>query len=44
MGLLAEIADEIDDPSLRANITSIIGDKKDHRKFFKLLPLLADNE
>jgi len=37
MGILAEIADEIGDPTLRAIITSIIGDENGHVRFFTLL-------
>ncbi|MDD4171309.1 MAG: hypothetical protein PHQ94_03640 [Syntrophomonas sp.] len=37
MGILAEIADEISDPTLRAIITSIIGDENGHVRFFTLL-------
>jgi hypothetical protein len=37
IGLLAEIADDIDDPILLAIITSIIGDENSHIQFFTLL-------
>jgi len=37
MGLLAEVVDDIVDPTLRAIITSIIGDENGHIRFFTLL-------
>ncbi|MEN6462222.1 MAG: hypothetical protein ABFC94_12740 [Syntrophomonas sp.] len=37
MGLLAEIAEDIRDPTIRALITSIIGDENGHVRFFTLL-------
>jgi rubrerythrin len=37
MGLLAEVAEDIRDPTLRTLITSIIGDENGHVRFFKLL-------
>lgn len=43
MSLLAEIAEKIDDPTLLAIITSIIGDENSHIRLFTLLLLLADN-
>ncbi|MHB1418969.1 MAG: hypothetical protein ACYCX4_05175 [Bacillota bacterium] len=44
MGLLAEIADDIEDPALRASITSIIGDENGHVRFLTLLLSLAGND
>ncbi|MGI6307931.1 MAG: hypothetical protein ACOX1X_04875 [Dethiobacteria bacterium] len=41
MGLLAEIVDDLDDPALRAIITSIIGDENSHVRIFTLLLSLA---
>lgn len=40
--LLAEVADSLDNPTLRTIIGSIIGDENGHVKFFTLLLLLAD--
>jgi rubrerythrin len=37
MGLLAEVAEDIRDPTIRALITSIIGDENGHIRFFTLL-------
>lgn len=37
IGLLAEVSEDIDDPTIRALITSIIGDKYGHIRFFTLL-------
>lgn len=37
MGLLAEVAEDIRDPTIRALITSIIGDENGHIRFFSLL-------
>ncbi|MDI9479960.1 MAG: hypothetical protein ACOXZ6_04650 [Syntrophomonadaceae bacterium] len=37
MGELAEIADYIDDPTLRAIIIGIIGDENGHVRFFRSL-------
>ncbi len=44
IGLLAEIAEDIDDPALRDILTSIIGDENGHIKFFRLLLLLTGND
>lgn len=41
IGLLAEIAKEIDDPTLNAIITSLIGDENHHIRLFRLLLLLG---
>lgn len=43
MDLLAEIADDIDDPALHAIIISIIGDEKSHVRLFTLLLSLVGN-
>ena len=40
--LLAEVADSLDDPTLRTIVGSIIGDENGHVKLFTLLLLLAD--
>lgn len=37
MGLIAEIAEDIGDPIIRALLTSIIGDENGHVRFFRLL-------
>lgn len=37
MGLLAELAEAIRDPTLRALISSIIGEENGHVRFFALL-------
>lgn len=37
MGLLAEVSEDIRDPTIRALITSIIGDEYGHVRFFTLL-------
>lgn len=44
MGLLAEIAGDIDNPALLAIITSIIGEENGHVRFFTLLRSLAGND
>ena len=44
MGLLAEIVDDLDDPALRAIITSIIGDENGHIRFFTFLLSLVAND
>lgn len=41
MALLAEIADDISDPTLHALITSIIGDENGHLRFFTFLLAVA---
>lgn len=43
MGELAEIVDHIGDPTLRAIITSIIGDENGHVRFFKSLLTQAED-
>jgi rubrerythrin len=43
MGMLAEIADEIRDPTLRAIVFGIIGDENGHVRFFRSLLSQATN-
>lgn len=43
MGLLAEIADEIRDPTLRAMMFGIIGDENGHIRFLRSLLLQAQH-